>query len=730
MLTLYNTRLKRTSLVEPINAGVVKMYTCGPTVYRDAHIGNLRSYLMADWIRRVLETHGLSVTQVKNITDVGHMRQEALERGDDKVLAAANASGKSPAEIAQTYTKRFNLDESKLNITPAEYNPKATDHVLEMIEIICDLLTRGYAYEVQGNIYFNVSTYPHYGNLSGNKNNQSLLQAVRIDADPLKKDPRDFTLWKRAEPGRKLKWDSPWGHGFPGWHIECSAMSIKYLGKQFDIHTGAVDNIFPHHEDEIAQTECFTGLRTVNLWVHGQHLLSDGVKMAKSSGNSFTLADIEAQNIDPLAFRYLCLTVRFNTKLNFTFTSLKGAQRALLKLRHRIWEWSTLPQQGQIDKQVIKEWKNRFMERVDDNLDMPGALSITWQLARSNLPVQMKLNLIKNYDRILGLSINTAPETSAIPGNIIKKISKRNLERSRQRYEKADALRNDVEQNGYGIEDSLSGTRIRLKSPWENRKEAWPSISSSSEVKSLLLEPNKVELSILIVANNYLEDLRRCVKSVLKWTKEHSVEIIIVNNGSTNDIGSWIEQAAVKDCTIRTIHSDHMLGEAMAKNVLLQQSLGRIIIMLETSVEVFGDIFVPIQKLLSNKTVGVTGPFGLRTSNLHHFHEGEGTAGDMDAMQAYCFAFKRKLLADVGLMRESFRFYRNLDLDYSFHFKNKGYRIVADPTLPLHRHKHRIWTSLSNTERDELSRKNYRRFLDKWGHRTDLLVAPEVERSV
>jgi cysteinyl-tRNA synthetase len=727
MLTFYDTMLKRRSPVEPIEAGVVKMYTCGPTVYRDVHIGNLRSYLMADWIRRALEAHGLSVKQVKNITDVGHMRQEMLEQGEDKVIAAAIAAGMSPAEIAQMYTDRFHADERKLNITPAEYYPKATDHIDEMIAIVRRLVEHGYAYEVQGNVYFSISRFRRYGALSGNTQDESLLEAVRVEADPLKRDPRDFTLWKLAEPGRELKWPSPWGHGFPGWHIECSAMSIKYLGEQFDIHTGGVDNIFPHHEGEIAQSEGFTGGRVVNLWVHGQHLLADGVKMAKSAGNSFIMADIEARGIDPLAFRYLCLTTRFNSRLNFTFTSLKAAQRALLRLKHRVWEWEALPKPRPGDEQVRQEWEGRFMARVDDNLDMPGALALTWELVRSELPGQVKLGVLHSYDRILGLDLDNVSESYRVSSAVLSTVERRAAQREHRRYQEADALRDELERDGYSPEDTPTGTRVRPKSRWEKHEEVWPTISSSAEVASLVDQPDSGDFSILIVASSYLDDVRRCVDSALRWAGQRSVEVVALDNGSTDGTGEWLEQAASTDPRLRTIHADHALGEGAAKNIVLKQSRGRTVMMLDTSVEVQGDIFGPVDDLLAKEAVGVAGPFGLRTSDLHHFHGGEGEAGDMDAMQAYCFAFRRSRLADVGLMRESFRFYRNLDLDYSFHFKDRGYRIVADPALPIKRHEHRVWSALGEAERDELSRKNYRRFLDKWGHRSDLLVAGRTQ---
>ena len=252
----------------------------------------MRSYLLADWIKRILISQGHQVTHVKNITDVGHMRQEDLEEGDDKIIAAARSEGKSAHEISSYYYERYLKDEKKLNILPAHNFPKATEHVSEMIEMISVLITKGYAYQVNGNVYFSISKFHRYGDLSGNIGKSELLEAVRVEADPLKNDPRDFTLWKAAEKGRELMWDSPWGYGFPGWHIECSAMSLKYLGSQFDIHTGGVDNIFPHHEGEIAQSEAYTGEKVVQMWVHAQHLLCDGVKMSKSLGNSFLLNNI------------------------------------------------------------------------------------------------------------------------------------------------------------------------------------------------------------------------------------------------------------------------------------------------------------------------------------------------------------------------------------------------------------------------------------------------------
>ncbi len=726
MLRLYNTLTKRIDEVRPVEAGVVKMYTCGPTVYRDAHIGNLRSYLMADWIRRVLELNGLRVMHIKNITDVGHMRQEVLEQGGDKVIAAAIAEGKTPAQIAQFYTERFLADELKLNILPAMAFPKATDHVPEMLEIVESLAQKNLAYEVDGNVYYEVAKFGDYGKLSGNISDAELLEAVRVDADPLKRDPRDFTLWKAAEPGRVLRWQSVWGEGFPGWHIECSAMSIKYLGKRFDIHTGGVDNIFPHHEGEIAQSEGFTGESVVSIWTHGQHLLADGVKMAKSMGNSFILSDIEAQGIDPLAFRYLCLTAQYDSRLNFTFTSLKAAQRALLRLRNMVWQWSLLPALDEQAYAVASQWQDRFTAIVNDNLNMPGALALTWELAHSDLPGQVKLKALLYFDEVLGLGLDDVAQSYTVPDAVTHQIVNRTEHRRRRDYATADSIRSELAYAGFVVQDSSVATLVRPKTAWEKREERWHAYSSAAEVPSLVDEPDAHDISVGIVACNYLADVRRCVRSALKWLGDRSAEVVVVDNGSTDGTDEWLEAAAADDARIRIVHTDHALGEGAVKSILLKQCLGSIVVMLDTSVEVCGDIFASIERALEDDSIGVTGPFGLRTVNLHHFHDGEGEAGEMDAMQAYCFAFRRDCLAGVGLPRETFRFYRNLDLDFSFQFKERGYRIVADPTMPVVRHEHRVWSELADAERDELSLKNYRRFLGKWGDRADLLICNRV----
>jgi len=727
MLRVYDTLSRGLSTVQPVEPSRVGMYTCGPTVYRDAHIGNLRSYLMADWIRRVLEFQGMSVRHIKNITDVGHMRQEALERGGDKVIVEALARGMTPQDIASHYTDRFLDQERRLNILPAHVYPKATDHIPDMVAMVEALVVNGYAYAVDGNVYYDVSSFDGYGKLSGNTGEQALQEAVRIDPDPLKRDPRDFTLWKLGEPGRDLVWDSPWGRGFPGWHIECSAMSIKYLGERFDIHTGGVDNVFPHHEGEVAQSEGFVGGKVVGTWVHGQHLLADGVKMAKSAGNSFTLSDIESQGIDPLALRYLCMTARYNTRLNFTFTSLKAAQRGLLRLQNRVWEWGRQAGSEAADETALRDWRERFLERVNDNLDMPGALALTWSLAHSDLDKPTKLEGLLGYDSILGLGLADVAPAYSVGDEVLDAVEHRAGHRRRGDYEGADVHREEISSQGIVLQDDAASTAARPKTPWEMHEEIWQAVSSSAEVESRIEEPDEVDFTVGIVAGDYLEDMRRCLGSALIMARGLSLEVVVVDNGSADEVAEWLEKEAKREPRIRVVHTDHVLGEGAARNIVLRSSRGRIVVLLDTSVEVTGDLFRPVAEVLNDPAVGVAGPFGLRSTDLRHFHDWEGEAGEMDAMQAYCFALRRSCLRDVGLMRESFRFYRNLDIDYSFHFRDKGYRIMADPKLPVRLHEHRAWSALSEDEREESSRKNFTRFLDKWGDRLDLVVSPSGE---
>ena len=719
LLRIYNTLTKSTEQVQPIQPGLVRMYTCGPTVYRDAHLGNLRTYLLADWIRRVLQADGLDVRHVKNITDVGHMRQDLVETGGDKVILAAIEEGRPVSELTHYYAERFHRDEARLNILPAHQFPWATQHVPEMLAIISKLMDNQRAYQVGGNVYFDVNSFPDYGKLSRNTG-ADLLEGVRAEADPLKRDPRDFTLWKAAEPGRDLKWDSPWGPGFPGWHIECSAMAEKYLGPRFDIHTGGVDNIFPHHEDEIAQSEAAFGHSHVNYWVHAQHLLVDGAKMAKSSGNVFLVDDLVSRGFDPLAFRYLCLSVRYRRRMNFTFNALRSAEKALTALRHRIWLWKRLGSLSSLPAET-QQWCDAFWSAVHDDLNLPRALAVAWRLCASPLPGQAKLSLLLDFDRAFGLQLDSVPAAYDLPQPIASAVQRRTGLRGQAQYQAADQIRSDLDSQGYVLQDTPSDSQVRPKTAFERTRRPWPTFSSSREVQSFLHLPSQYDFTFILNAHGYVDDLDRCLNSVVNHSNGYSVEIIAVDNG--NGAGQWLEDFRLSHPSMRVIHCDHNLGDAAGKNIGLKQSLGRRVVILDSSIEIVDAILDPIARQLADPSVGIFGPYGLTTNDLRHFHE-EVARGDADAMQAYCMAFRRECVNTVGLMREVFRFYRNLDIDYSFQFKDKGFRIVADDTLPLVRHQHRQWAELEENQRDELSRKNFGRFLKRWGNRPDLLLSP------
>ena len=719
MLSIYNTLTKRVEEIEPAEPGFIRMYTCGPTVYRDAHIGNLRTYMMADWIRRALMRHGLEVQHIKNITDVGHMRQELVETGGDKMILAALAEGKTVQEIAELYAGRFHRDEARLNIMDAHVFPWASQHIPEMLSIVSNLLERGHAYERGGNIYFDVPSFPDYGKLSRNTG-ADLLEGVRAEADPLKRDPRDFTLWKAAEPGRDVKWDSPWGEGFPGWHIECSAMASKYLGEFFDIHTGGVDNIFPHHEDEIAQSEAAFGQQHVRYWVHAQHLLADGAKMAKSSGNVFLIEELIERGFDPLSFRYLCLTVLYRHRMNFTFTSLKAAEKALTNLRSRVWQWSMEPDTNGHTAEA-EEYRRRFWEAVDSDLNLPGALAVTWEMVRSDLPGRAKLELLLDFDRMFGLNLHQTPSNNQVGEEIVASIREREALRQQRTWESSDSMRARLSAEGYVVQDAREGSLVRPKTPMERRLDRWESVSSSREVSSRLDEHSQYDFTFILNAYGYPEDVRRCINGMLRHSEGQSAEIIVIDSGSTDGTGEMLEEMQREHANIRVIHCDHVIGDAASKNIGIKQSLGKHIIIVDGSAEIVGDILGPVSQQLSDPTVGIFGPYGLTTDDMQHFHE-EVDQGEADAMQAYCMSFRREAVNTVGLMREVFRFYRNLDIDYCFQFKDKGYRVVADSSLPLVRHEHRQWTELDDNQRDELSRKNFGRFLKRWGNRPDLLI--------
>jgi cysteinyl-tRNA synthetase len=347
VLRLRNTLTRAVETVEPDDGQRLRMYSCGPTVYRYAHVGNLRTFLLADLIRRVVLYHGTPVLHVQNITDVGHLRDERFDRGEDRMLVAAGLEHKTPAEIADAYEAAFHADAALLNLLPAHAYPRATDHIPEMVDLAEQLVDAGHAYVSDTrNVYYSVASFPGYGALSGNSLD-ALRAGHRGEIESDKRDPADFALWKAAGEGRMLKWPTPrWGEGFPGLHLECSAMALRHLGPRFDLHSGGVDNVFPHHEDEIAQSAPIVGGPPARVWVHGEFLQVGGRKMAKSAGNIERIADVAARGIDPLAFRYLCLTSRYRHKLEYTDASLAGAAAGLGSLRAGLAALGPAPVEG------------------------------------------------------------------------------------------------------------------------------------------------------------------------------------------------------------------------------------------------------------------------------------------------------------------------------------------------------------------------------------------------
>ncbi len=719
MLKILNTLSKSVEEIIPITPGKIGMYTCGPTVYRYAHIGNMRTYMMADFIRRILEYRGHHVNHVKNITDVGHMRQELLETGGDKMILAALSEGKTIGEIAEFYADQFHKDEALLNILPATHYPWATDHIPEMLEMVGALIKSGRAYIAGDNIYYDVGKFPDYGKLSRNVGG-NLLEGVRMETDPLKRDPRDFTLWKKAEPGRDVYWDSPWGPGFPGWHIECSAMADKYLSNQFDIHTGGIDNVFPHHEDEIAQSEAIYNAKHVNYWVHGQHLLADGAKMAKSSGNVFMITDLVDRGFSPLAFRYLCLTVRYRHRMNFTFSSLRASQKALDSLRIRLWNWQC-DYQSFIPNEQTSNREAAFLEIVENDLDLPRALAYLWGIVKSDINNGEKAHLLLKFDSILGLGLSDPFEDFSIPKAINSQAQTRLGLRTNEAYDISDQIRETILSQGYVIQDHPDTTLVRPKMHLEKIIDKWPSISSGKEIDSRLEQPNQYDYTFILNAYGYKDDIERCLTAVQVQAHDTKFEIIAIDNGSTDGTGDYLEELASSHENVTVVHCDHVLGDAAAKNIGIKLSTGKYIIILDASSEITGDICsVVSEAFASNQHLGLLGPFGLKSDDMQHFHE-EVESGLADAMQGYCMIFPRGIISNTGLMRECFRFYRNLDIDYSFQIKDLNMQIIADNRIPITRHEHRQWTELDDNQRDELSVKNFGRFLKKWGNRHDLL---------
>jgi cysteinyl-tRNA synthetase len=452
---LYNTFTRSKEELKPLRGRAVRIYSCGPTVYRYVHVGNLRTFMMPDLLRRSLEYLGYETEQVMNITDVGHLTDDTFDRGEDKMLVSARLENKSPEEIAAHYTSAFVEDAAKLNIRRADHYPHATHYVPQMIELIEKLIARGHAYEVGGTVYYDIATFPAYGKLSRNTTDK-LLAGARGEVDPRKRHPGDFTLWKAAGEHRLQVWPSPWGPGFPGWHIECSAMSMSLLGDRFDIHTGGADNVFPHHEAEIAQSEGITGHRVVTCWMHGGLLMLGGSRMAKSAGNFFRISELEEQGFDPLAFRYLALQAKYRTKLDFSTEGLAGADRALRQLRERVADWSGA---ARTEEAEVARYEARFRAALADDLDLPSAMALVAELIHSGVAVGHKASLLRSWNLVLGLDLDRGPSDVPLPDGAAALLEAREKARTAKDFETSDRLREQLLSLGVAVTDTAEGQR-------------------------------------------------------------------------------------------------------------------------------------------------------------------------------------------------------------------------------------------------------------------------------
>src|SRR3989344_3391638 len=460
ILKLFNTLTRNLEPFEPINPPKVAYYSCGPTVYDYAHIGHARTYIFADILQRVM-----------NITDVGHLTSDA-DSGEDKMEKGANREKKSVWDIAKFYTKDFFEMTDRLNIKKPEIIIRATDFIPQMIKLIKKLEEKGYAYQTGDGIYFNSKKLSDYGKLTGKKFEElekSIKAGARIELVPGKKNVTDFALWKFTPKGieRQMELESPWGKGFPGWHIECSTMAMDTLGESIDIHTGGVDHIQIHHTNEIAQSEAATGKHFVAYWLHAGHLTIEGEKMSKSLNNFYRVADLIKRGFDPIAIRYLFLTAHYRKEMNFSFQSLDGAQNALRELRSRIkiLRKSDLEEMtaygGGEEARILR---NRFAEKINDDLNTAEGLAVLWEVIKSNIPKGDKLDSIYSFDEVLGLGLKEFEiKDTQIPKNILNLVKKRETARSHKEFDRADRLRNEIESQGFILEDTPDGSVVKKK---------------------------------------------------------------------------------------------------------------------------------------------------------------------------------------------------------------------------------------------------------------------------
>lgn len=463
-LKIYNTLSHSEEEFIPWNGKVVNMYTCGPTVYHFAHIGNLRTYIMEDILERTLRYLGYDVKRCMNITDVGHLSSDS-DTGNDKMVTAAQKEHKTVLEIAKYYTDIFFEDFKKLNIIKPEIVSPATENIDEYIKIIQKLLDTKYAYEAGGNVYFDTSKLKQYYVLT-NHNEEELMDGVRdtVEVDNNKKNKADFVLWftKSKFDSQDLKWESPFGLGYPGWHIECTGISIKYLGEKLDIHCGGVDNIFPHHTNEIAQSESFLGHPWCKYWFHVEHLNDESGKMSKSKGKTLTVDTLIENGYDPLSYRFLCLQSHYRKQLTFSYSSLDGAENAYKKLKNKVL---SLSKDGEVETSVFNEYKNKFVSFLEDDINTANAISVIYDVLKAETNDLTKYELIKDFDKVLGLELTTETNnTSEVDTEFINsKIEERNEAKKNKNYELADQIRNELLKMGIILKDTREGTTFEIK---------------------------------------------------------------------------------------------------------------------------------------------------------------------------------------------------------------------------------------------------------------------------
>lgn len=453
-MRIFNSLSKQIEDFNPIEADSVKMYCCGPTVYIYPQIGNWRTFMLADFLYRALKLNGYKVDFIMNLTDVGHLYEEAgnPEGGEDKIEKQAHEEGKSAKEIVEFYAKGFLKDYKDLNLTEPRKFTKASEYIDEQIDLIATLEEKGYTYKISDGVYFDTAKFEKYGKLSG-LTIENIKEGARVDPNPEKKNPTDFALWKFSpkDQKRQQEWQSPWGTGFPGWHLECSAMVLTELGDTIDIHAGGEDLRMIHHQNEIAQSECATGKKFVNYWVHGAFLMVDGGKMSKSLGNFYTLDDVRNKGFSPIDLRYLFMTAHYRTPLNFTWEALSSAQNSLRKIYEIVGSYEHDPK-----AEVSEKYMKKFKEKIDDDLNMPEASAVVWELLKSSISEPSRLNTILKMDEFLGLRLQEHIGYE-IPEKVIDLAKMRREYRKGGIWDKADVIRRQMVDLGYIVEDLPSG---------------------------------------------------------------------------------------------------------------------------------------------------------------------------------------------------------------------------------------------------------------------------------